>query len=276
MVNVGTTAAFPPRPVATGRREGSSPAHATGVEWAGRSGPRTGKAVPWRRTQRDRSRNTDGGGPRSIAGRRGRTSKRRSRGYAMCRRSCTKWAIGDPGSAVGPRVAPGPPLRSLHAALPHRAPALGEWRRSVDLGTVSPLRARGPAHLTCSRVLAPMAISSFRLCVRYLFCCPRSPRPVPFPPPLPPPLGLARVRFPTRRGVLWLRRYYGTVRLPTHVYLGLAAWPSPSGPPADRMNGRLWALPVHGDSVRALVLGPRRVPWRLALDRRQRCCLPLR
>ena len=44
-----------------------------------------------------------------------------------------------PWGAVGTRVAPGPPHRSVRAELPHTAPTSGAWRRSVrwDMDAVS-------------------------------------------------------------------------------------------------------------------------------------------
>ena len=76
----------------------------------------------------------------------------------------------------------------------------------------------------------------------------------------------ARVRAAAPRGVVRRsRRYYGPVRLPTHLGLTASAFPERSAP--DQGAGERWALPVlaHGASVHAMVLRPRGVRGRLAL-----------
>src|SRR5215471_17261255 len=51
---------------------------------------------------------------------------------------------GTPPVAVGTALTGGPPHRSQRAGLPHWAPTLGEWRRSVPRGRDA-LRGRGAA-----------------------------------------------------------------------------------------------------------------------------------
>ena len=102
--------------------------------------------------------------------------------------------------------------------------------------------------------------TSFRPCVRDVFCCADSLWPGPFPPSPPPPAVSGLVRR--------LLRYYGPVRLPAFVHHRLVSLDFPTRPEALFASEATRDLPVpaQGVSVRARGLRPRGTPSRLAIS----------
>ena len=138
--------------------------------------------------------------------------------------------------AVGMPVSPHPPHRSRRAELPHRALASGRNARLVVRPAV-PV----PAHCQVSRH-----------CVRCAFRWTGSPWPTPFPPPS--PRSFQRLCSKTSP-VLW------NCPTPCFVHHWLVSSRLPNAASSGSIPRRTWDLPVpvHGVSVRAQGLRPRRV-----------------